>query len=52
VRAAYVEQLLARSQARGGWLTTLHEVVAEHGNRERVAPVRGANRPAWLGGTR
>jgi hypothetical protein len=52
VRAAYVEQLLARSQAREGWLTKLHEVVAEHGNRERVAPVRGANRPAWLGGTR
>ncbi len=48
VRAAYVDALLARLQARTSWLPALQETVAEYGDRPRVA--RTPARPRWLGG--
>jgi hypothetical protein len=49
-RAAYVDALITRWQARTSWLPALQETVAEHGNRPRV--VRKSSRPSWLGGAR
>jgi hypothetical protein len=45
VRAAYVEQLLARLAARPDWLPGVRDAVA---NRVDHPPTRAANPPAWL----
>ncbi|WP_222265921.1 HipA family kinase [Modestobacter marinus] len=48
VRARYVDQLLARLDARGAWLPGVVAAAADGGAGRRSAP-RGQNRPAWLG---
>ncbi len=48
LRARYVDQLLARLEARPAWLPGLLEAAAAGGTRRRREP-RGENRPAWLG---
>jgi hypothetical protein len=47
-RERYVEQLLARLDARSAWLPGLVEAARAGGAGRRRAP-RGENRPAWLG---
>jgi hypothetical protein len=48
VRARYVDQLLARLDARAAWLPGLVAAAAAGGEGRRRTPV-GQNRPAWLG---
>jgi hypothetical protein len=48
VRARYVDQLLARLEAREAWLPELAAAAEAGGGRRRRAP-RGENRPSWLG---
>ncbi|MGY2003622.1 HipA family kinase [Blastococcus sp. SYSU DS1024] len=48
VRSRYVEQLLARLDARAAWLPGVVAAAAAGGAGRRRAP-RGENRPAWLG---
>jgi hypothetical protein len=48
LRRRYVDQLLARLEARPSWLPALVEAAAAGGAGRRRAP-RGENRPAWLG---
>jgi hypothetical protein len=48
LRERYVDQLLARLDARPSWLPPLVEAAASGGTGRRRAP-RGENRPAWLG---
>ncbi|WP_369131929.1 HipA family kinase [Modestobacter sp. I12A-02662] len=48
VRARYVDQLLARLDARHAWLPGVVAAAAAGGAGRRSAP-RGENRPAWLG---
>jgi hypothetical protein len=48
VRARYVDQLLARLDARDAWLPGVVAAAAAGGAGRRSAP-RGENRPAWLG---
>jgi hypothetical protein len=48
VRTRYVDQLLARLDARGAWLPDLAAAAEAGGGRRRRAP-RGENRPSWLG---
>jgi len=48
VRARYVDQLLARLDAREAWLPGLIAAAEAGGGGRRRGPV-GANRPAWLG---
>jgi hypothetical protein len=48
VRARYVDQLLARLDARDAWLPGVVAAAAAGGRGRRSAP-RGQNRPAWLG---
>jgi hypothetical protein len=48
VRARYVEQLLARLEARDSWVPGLIAAAATGAAGRRTAP-RGQNRPAWLG---
>ena len=48
LRLRYVEQLLARLDARDAWLPPLVAAAEAGGGGRRRAP-RGENRPAWLG---
>ena len=48
VRARYVDQLLARLDARAAWLPALVAAAEAGGAGRRRAP-RGENRPSWLG---
>jgi hypothetical protein len=48
LRMRYVEQLLARLDARDAWLPPLVAAAEAGGGGRRRAP-RGENRPAWLG---
>jgi hypothetical protein len=48
LRQRYVDQLLARLDARGAWLPGLAAAAAAGGGGRRRAP-RGENRPSWLG---
>jgi hypothetical protein len=48
LRERYVDQLLARLDARPAWLPALLAAAASGGAGRRRAP-RGENRPAWLG---
>ncbi|MCV2489403.1 aminotransferase class I and II [Geodermatophilus sp. YIM 151500] len=48
LRDRYVDQLLARLDARDAWLPGLVATAAAGGGGRRRAP-RGENRPAWLG---
>jgi hypothetical protein len=48
VRTRYVDQLLARLDARDSWLPGVAAAAAAGGAGRRRAP-RGENRPAWLG---
>src|SRR5829696_6882237 len=48
VRSRYVDQLLARLDAREAWVPGLLQAAASGGAGRRRAP-RGENRPSWLG---
>jgi hypothetical protein len=48
LRARYVDQLLARLDARDAWLPALVAAAETGGGGRRRAP-RGENRPSWLG---
>jgi hypothetical protein len=48
VRTRYVDQLLARLDARDAWVPVLVAAAASGGAGRRRAP-RGENRPSWLG---
>ena len=48
VRTRYVDQLVARLEARENWLPGLIAAAAAGGGGRRRAP-RGENRPSWLG---
>jgi hypothetical protein len=48
VRLRYVDQLLARLDARDAWLPGLVAAAESGGAGRRRAP-RGENRPSWLG---
>jgi hypothetical protein len=48
VRLRYVDQLLARLDARDAWLPGLVAAAETGGAGRRRAP-RGENRPSWLG---
>jgi hypothetical protein len=50
LRAAYVDALAARFEARSHWLPALQDTVAS-GGRARIPAKPGANRPTWLGGS-
>jgi hypothetical protein len=50
VRAAYVEELRTRLDARAQWLTSVRNAVAAHRDHPRTPARR--NRPAWLDRTR
>jgi hypothetical protein len=48
VRTRYVDQLMARFEARENWLPGLVAAAAAGGGGRSRAP-RGENRPSWLG---
>jgi hypothetical protein len=50
VRAAYVEELSARLEARAGWLEAVGSAVAGYSESARAASATRRNRPGWLGG--
>ena len=48
-RAAYVEELGARLDARAGWLASVRDAVAAYDEAGRAASTPRRNRPYWLG---